>query len=132
MDALSPFYLFMASSAPEGGWRQGMYYITSGTEPCQPGDFCNQLGEPLVHNGTLTDESETGVDDICLADGCYRLDVLPGNSPERIFWVFCGANGRGGVEMIFSIKEGMCVPHVSMFECTVSSCPYVQLYIKIL
>ena len=54
---------------------------------------CNDLGEPIVSIGSLPAEVETGTGDVCISDGCYRLQVSLGRFPEGVVWLMCGISG---------------------------------------
>ncbi len=83
------------------GWDAGVYTLYTSLDE-------------FVSSGTLA-EGDYQVDNLCLEDGCYFIEISGSFFPDEIFWAIYGANGGDiygdGLDnsiIYFSVGEGTC------------------------
>ena len=97
---------FVMNDSFGDGWNGAVYEIFT-----IDGTF---VASGDLDNAQSGDGFSTGTDILCLADGCYTLNVTAGTFPLEVSWTLFGSNsgvvsGGANANVNFSVGSGACV-----------------------
>jgi hypothetical protein len=97
---------FIMNDSFGDGWNGAIYEIFT-----IDGTF---VASGDLDNAQSGDGSSTGTDILCLADGCYTLNVTGGTFPGEVSWTLFGSNtgvisGGANASVNFSVGSGACI-----------------------